>query len=333
MKTVIFNTSIGTSNRGDDIIFNSSEKYLENILNSGYTLYFGTHVKNIGLYNMNNLKVQFAKEADYKFILGTNLLTANVLRSMGQWQIGRLDRRIYKDSILMGVGTTMNHKKMTYYTKRMYEQILRKDIAHSVRDEESKELLSVIKGIDVINTGCPTLWNLTPKVCAKIPVNKMPNVILTVSGHPKLRNQEKDQLLLEIIEKNYDKIYLWVQTSEDEKYYRILNRKKEATMIYSFNEYQAICKNGKVDYVGTRLHGGIYAMQCGVRAIIVEIDHRAEGVREANNINTIKRNELSFDTLENMIYSTLRTEIHLREKEIKEWTSQFPELTKHTAIH
>lgn len=328
MKTVIFNTALASSNRGDEIIFNSAEEYLERLLKNSYTMYFGTHVRNISLYHLqkNNLKVKYANEADYKFILGTNLLTANIIRSLGQWQIGILDRRIYKNSILMGVGTTMNHGTLTHITKTMYEQILRKDIAHSVRDEESLELLSTIKGIDVINTGCPTLWKLTDEVCSKIPVDKSPNVIITVSGHTKLRNQEKDQLLINVIEKNYDKIYLWVQTSEDENYFRMLNHKKEATMIYSFKDYDAVCKNGKVDYVGTRLHGGIYAMQSGVRAIIVEIDHRAEGIRKTNHINTIKREEISAENLENMINSTIKTEIYLKEKEIREWTSQFPYL-------
>lgn len=324
MRTVIFNTVIGSSNRGDDIIFNSAEEYLLNLINSGYTMYFGTHVKNISWYNFNNIKVKYAKKADYKFILGTNLLTANALRTMGQWQIGILDRCIYKDCILMGVGTTMDHKPMTLYTRLLYEQILRKDIAHSVRDEESKAFLSNIKGIHAINTGCPTLWKLTADVCEKIPTNKAPNAILTVSGYKKQRNIKKDQLLLEIMEKNYDKLYLWVQTSEDENYFRMLKHKKEATMIYSFKDYESVCKNGKVDYIGTRLHGGIYAMQCGVRSIIIEIDNRAEGIRKANNIITIRRNALTTEALENMIHGTLKTEIHLREKEIKDWLSQFP---------
>lgn len=323
MKTVIFNTAVGSSNRGDDIIFNSAEEFLVDVLDYGYTMYFGTHVKNISLFHLNSPKVKFAKEADYKFILGTNLLTANVWRTMGQWQIGIWDRCIYKNSILMGAGTKVSNKEMTAGTRRMYEQILRKDIAHSVRDEESKEFLSAIKGLHVINTGCPTLWKLTQDVCERIPVNKSPNVIITVSGQKKHRKPEKDQILLDCAEKNYDRVYLWVQTAEDESYFNTLKHKKDIKKIYSFRNYQEVCKNGEVDYIGTRLHGGIYAMQCGVRTLIIEIDNRAAGIRETNNINTIKRNDLSVERLEGIIHGVLKTEIHLRDVEIKEWLSQF----------
>lgn len=324
MNAVVFNTALGSTNRGDDIIFNSAKECLSDLLNNCYTMYFGTHVKNMSIFLLNNIKVKFADKADYKFILGTNLLTANIFRSMGQWQLGILDRRIYKNSILMGVGTTKSHQNMTHYTRLVYEQILRKDIAHSVRDAESKEFLSTIKDIHVINTGCPSLWKLTADVCEKIPTTKAPNAVITVSGHEKHRNYAKDQILLDCVEKNYDRIYLWVQTSEDENYFNMLKHKKDVTMIYSFKDYESVCKNGKVDYVGTRLHGGIYAMQCGARSIIVEIDHRAAGIRETNNINTIKRAELSSNKLEAMIHSVIKTEVHLKDREIKEWLSQFP---------
>lgn len=323
MNILLFDTAIGTFNRGDDIILNSAEDALAPLIHQSYVMRLGTHINNLNLYHYlkNSKKLQFVDECDYKFVLGTNLLTANVVRSIGQWAVGPLSKRLYKDSIMVGVGITKDNQKPTLLTKQFYKDILRKDIAHSVRDEQSKKMLESICDVNVINTGCPTLWGLTPEVCAAIPTQKADNVVFTVSGQTKYQNRERDQLLLSTVEKSYDQIYFWVQTYEDEPYFRSLQHTKDVKYVYSLKDYGNILDNGNVDYVGTRLHGGIFAMQHGVRSTIVEIDHRAKGFREINNINTIERDRL--EELSDYIHGSIQTEVHLREKEIKEWTAQF----------
>lgn len=323
MNVLLFDTAIGTFNRGDDIILNSAEECLAPLLNRSYVMRLGTHINNLNIYHYlkNSKKVKFADDCDYKFILGTNLLTSNVVRSIGQWSVGPLSKRLYKNSILAGVGITKTNQKPTALTRAFYKDILRRDIAHSVRDEQSKQMLESICDVKVINTGCPTLWGLTPEVCGAIPVKKAPNVVFTVSGQTKYQNPERDQLLLSTVESNYDKIYFWVQTYEDEGYFKSLKHTKDVQYVYSLKEYESICENGNVDYVGTRLHGGIFAMQHNVRSVIVEIDHRAKGFREINHINTIERDKL--EGLADFINGEIKTEVSLREKEIKEWLGQF----------
>lgn len=126
----------------------------------------------------------------------------------------------------------------------------------------SLKFLSGVRGISVSNTGCPSLWKLTPCFCEKIPCEKARNAVVTVSGHRKYRNAVKDQKMIDLIERNYEKIYLWVQSTEDEQYFKLLKHTKGVKKIYSLHEYGQVCKNGNVDYIGTRLHGGIYAMRC-----------------------------------------------------------------------
>lgn len=323
MNIVVFDTAIGTFNRGDDIILHSTEKCLAPILENNYVMNLGTHINNFNLYHYlrNSKKLKYVDNCDYKFIMGTNLLTGDIIRSIGQWSVGPLSKRIYRNSIVVGVGVTKNNQKLTFYTKAFYKDILRTDIAHSVRDEQSKAMLESIGGVPVINTGCPTLWGLTPNVCDKIPTKKAPNAVLTISGQKKYQQPEYDQKLIDTVEANYDKIYFWVQTYEDEIYLQSLKHKKEFQFVYSLKNYGEICDNAQVDYVGTRLHGGIFAMQHGVRAVILEIDHRAKGFREINNINTLQRENM--DALADMLHGTIKTEIYLREKEIHEWMAQF----------
>ncbi|MDE5777321.1 MAG: polysaccharide pyruvyl transferase family protein [Lachnospiraceae bacterium] len=323
MDVLLFDTAIGTFNRGDDIILESTEKCLEPLLSKSYVMRFGTHINNLNLYHYlrNSKKVRYADNCDYKFILGTNLLTNDILRSIGQWSVGPLSKRLYRNSIMVGVGITKSGKSPTFYTKAFYKSILRKDIFHSVRDEESKQMLEAIEGVKAINTGCPTLWGFNQEVCSSIPVKKSCNAVFTLSGQKKYQNPERDQMLVSIVEQNYDKLYFWVQTYEDEGYFHTLKHTKDVHFIYSLKDYANVCENGRVDYVGTRLHGGIFAMQHGVRSVIVEIDHRAKGFREINHINTIERDKL--ECLPELINGNIKTEIILREKEIKEWISQF----------
>lgn len=323
MNILLFDTAIGTYNQGDIIIMESCLKAMEPLFNSHYVFRLGTHLQNFGLqhYIGKNSKYSFARNCDYKFILGTNIFSTNLLRSIGQWPITPISKNIYKNVIMMGVGITKPSVPLTKYSQMIYQNILRKDVIHSVRDEKSKHVMETIKGVSVLNTGCPTLWQLDEAACEKIPVGKSKNVVMTLSGQTKYRDIPSDQKLISIVEKQYDKIYFWAQTKEDIPYFNLFEHNKDVSFIYSLQEYKKVLHNACVDYVGTRLHGGIFAMQQGVRSIIIEIDHRAKGFHETNNLVTIPRE--SIEQVEYKINSTFKTEIHLRNKEIKEWISQF----------
>lgn len=323
MNIVLFNTAIATSNLGDYIICDSAKEELKSLLDTSFVMELGSHVKNFGVayYCYPNTKIDFLKRADYKFVLGTNLLTSNMLRSIRQWPMGLIERKAYKDCIMMGVGTTYDSIKMDVLTRQMYKQILRKDIAHSVRDEKSKQLIESLGNYHVIDTGCPTLWGLTEDVCQSIPKEKAKNVVFTVSGYKNQKDIEKDQCMLEILENNYDNLYLWVQTTEDNAYYETLKHNKPVKKLFTLEQFRNVCINGDVDYIGTRLHGGIFAMQNRVRSIIIEIDHRAAGFREINRIITLKRDHIN--ELEDLIHQNIKTEIKIRSKEINEWLGQF----------
>ena len=57
----------------------------------------------------------------------------------------------------------------------------------------------------------------------------------------------------------------------------------------------------ELDYVGTRLHAGVRAMQKGRRSIILSIDNRAREMGKDYNLNVIERNDIY--KLEEYIYS------------------------------
>ena len=76
---VIFDTAIGTSNLGDEIIFESVLNEMRTVLDSNFTLRLGTHITNFTLLQMmrKNMKVRYFQSADWKLICGTNLVAQN----------------------------------------------------------------------------------------------------------------------------------------------------------------------------------------------------------------------------------------------------------------
>lgn len=222
---------------------------------------------------------------------------------------------------MYGVGLTFyDRKPVDTYTKYIYNYILRKDIAHSVRDEDSKNFIEKL-GYKAVNTGCPTLWSLNDEHCCNIAKNKSNKVVITLSGQKKYQNPEKDIAFLKIISKNYKTVFFWVQTLNDKEYYESLQVNLNVEYIYSLYHYQQLLNSGDIDYIGTRLHGGIFALQNKVRTIILAIDNRARSFKKLNNIVSIDRNNI--EELDEMINSKFSTNIYIPENEIKLWLSQF----------
>ena len=321
MNITFFDTAIGSSNLGDIIIQRSIESALGGLLKNAFVIRFATHLKNYGLIqSINNFKINFSNKCDYKFIAGTNLLSSHLLKTCGQWQIGPISAELYKNSILVGVGTTSDNEQPSIYSKLIYKRILRKDIFHSVRDEQSEKILKNM-GFHVLNTGCPTLWKFTPEFCKSIPEKKQDNVIISLSGNKYFRDNEKDQSMLNQIEKLYDKKYFWAQTSEDESYFDSLNHSPDYSRVYSLESFSEICRSGGVEYVGTRLHGGVFAIQNGIRSLIIGIDHRARGFKESNNLNVFDRNNM--EELTDVLNGSMPTCININQTAIDEFLGQF----------
>lgn len=321
-KIIIFDTVIGTGNLGDIVIQSSLEEHLRPFFRKCFVARYATHLKNFNMLTYLRLRAKrkYANECDCKLIMGTNLLSYDIFNTRRQWQIGLLTWPLYKNSVLAGVGTTQSGKSLTSYSRFIYKRILSKKYIHSVRDDESCKLLESM-GIRAINTGCPTLWKLTPEHCAQIPQGKSERCVFSLSGFKDQLDRKKDGQLLKILRKNYRKLYFWCQTTEDEKYLDSFKNTSGIERIYNLETYAELLDKGNIDYVGTRLHGGIYALQHKVRTIIIAIDHRTRGFKETNNIVCLERDNIN--ELDSLINSSFKTEIVLKQKNIDLWKSQF----------
>lgn len=325
MKKVLFlDTSIATSNIGDEIINISIKNNFPEIFNDNYIYNLPTHTRTFTWYQklIYKKRMSLYEEADYKFLCGTNALYTNMLRPMPTWNINIFNYGLFKNTICLGVGLGVNSKKVNFYTKFLYKKVLSSEFVHSVRDENTKSFLEKL-GFKAINTGCPTLWGMDSMECEKIPTKKADRCIFTLTNyHSDVIN---DKLMIDIIKSNYSEIYFWPQCLEDIDYFKQLDRSNSSVHLLAPNidAYENILLAGDIDYIGNRLHGGIYALQHAVRTIIISIDYRAEEMSKDFSLQCIKRSQIK-EKLNEIINSNWSTSIsELNTDKINKWKKQF----------
>ena len=341
MKYIInFTPHIGSGNLGDYIIVDSIMKILKKIFD-GENIYFfniathqpltSYHRKMIKLLMKNKVKI-------VKIVSGTNLFNFfyTPFSSLNSWKVNYFDIPYLKGIILFGVGTQIRKVKTknflkkflekirAEYSKRFWRKILNSDFPHLVRDRESVDFLRGL-GLQGKNLGCPTLWLLTKEHCKEIPPKKANAVITTLTAYNP--DFKRDLRMFKILFEYYKKVYIWPQGIEDFLYLnKILKVIKYTPLVIppKLEDYDRFLISNEVDYVGTRLHAGIRALQHKKRTIIISIDNRARSFSRDFKIHSLERENI--DKLPDLINFEFETKISIPEKEIKKYLMQFKKL-------
>lgn len=318
-KIILFDPSISNVNIGDQIISESIKKEMDSILKSSYNVSISTHLP-LSWYYMRRIK-----DADLKFVLGSNLLKSTFFGLKRQWAVGFSTSKLAYPSVLVGVGWWQYNNKPNLYTKRLLKKVLSTDYVHSVRDQYTADILNSI-GIKAINTGCPTMWCLTEEFCKTIDTSKKDSVVFTLTDYNK--DIERDTSMIKTLLNNYDNVYFWPQGFYDMEYYNELVTFENNIQVInpSLKSYDELLDGENIDYIGTRLHGGIRALQKKRRALIVSIDNRARELSKDFNVPILERENIS--TLSDWIYSEEKVGIKLPINKIKEWKMQFESFKK-----
>jgi len=324
----IFDTSYGSLNLGDFIIMEAINNLLDDIIENPevYVVRVPTHM------NISKNYYEILRRSRLKILCGTNLFHLYYIpfAKFNSWKISFTQLNSLKNILLFGVGTSilgdnMSFKKKvkeivgTPYSKFMWKKLLVKEsnLCHSVRDMESFNILKELGFNNVLNTGCPTLWGLDEDHCNYIPTHRGESVVVTFTDYNKQLPQ--DEKMLKIIGKYYKKVYIWPQGSEDYKYITELlsltriNAEILPATLKSFDEILSV--NDNIDYIGTRLHGGIRALQHKKRSIIIAVDNRALSFGRDFNLPIIDRNNI--EELEEIINTQFQINIKLDKKAIE----------------
>lgn len=312
-EILLLNTEMGSDNLGDGIIMHHCRSVLYELLPDCTFYEVATHE-----YPTVD-DVQRMKRAKAVIVCGTNFLAARMELST-VWKYTEELLHI-PNLVLLGVGWG-GYGKASPYTAYFYRKLLRGSFLHSVRDEYTLRQLRAIGVKNVCNTSCVTMWGLGER-CAGIRAEKGSAVVTTITGY--YQNTENDRLLFDILRRNYAKVYFWPQGESDLDYMKglvdlsdihVLNRTIQA--------YEDCLRQEDIDYVGTRLHGGIYAMQHGRRTIIIGVDNRAVEITRDTNLPLVMA-EYVADELEDKIRSTWSTELVLDEDAIARWKTALKE--------
>jgi polysaccharide pyruvyl transferase WcaK-like protein len=315
-RILLLDPSIATFNVGDKIISQSVREHLKPIMDFSFVVEASTHLP-VTMYLKN---IFYSYDFDYRFVCGSNLIRGKMNSIMKLWDVNLRSASIISPLILVGVGWWKKGDKPNRYSKALYSRLLDKKMLHSVRDNYTLTQFQEMGFKNVINTACPTMWKLTKEHCKDIPETKATDVVTTLTDYDK--NPVADQQMINILSKKYRRVYLWLQGVNDFNYAHLMNLPENVELVNPvLEDYDALLERGDIDYVGTRLHAGIRALQKKRRTIILAVDHRALEKKKDFNLTVIDRHDI--DQLEAMIDSSFKTEINLPLANIEAWKNQF----------
>lgn len=309
----VFDPSIESDNMGDAIIYRYGNSVLRSIFYECDHLRVPTHMM------PEDVTLKELAKYRYKIVCGTNLITPHIEKH-SIWHFPS-DLNGCTNAITLAVGMEYYSDDVSKASCTTYKNLLSHSGIHSVRDRYTEKKFHEMGIHNVIYTGCVTLWDMTPEKCAAIPKTKAHNVIATITDYS--RDPENDRKLLETLLDHYESVYVWIQGKYDLEYLQSLTDiQKIKPVARDLDSFEAILNNGDIDYVGTRLHAGIFAINHGVRSIIVSIDNRAREMGTDTNLPVIEREELA-EKLGDMIETDFTTVLNIPWDNIYRWKQQF----------
>lgn len=317
MKIIsVLDTTVCNYNMGNAIIMEAIYRVIDELFPDAFIVKLQYAEK------FGKQSLRYIRTSDYTFMGGTNILSSK-MNKYSQIGFKLWDTVLIKNKlILLGVGWWQYQEPPNLYTRFLLRNLLSKDIVHSVRDSYTKRMLEKIGIANVINTSCPTTWYLTEDHCRDIPITKRDNVLITLTDYSK--NKDLDQKFIDIIFMNYKKIFFWVQGIGDLEYLsslNILDKNRLYIIPPKLHLYDNILENEDVDYIGTRLHAGIRAIQHKKRALIIAVDNRAKEIANDIGLNIVERGDTN--GILNFINNDYVTRLNIPFDNIRKWKEQF----------
>jgi polysaccharide pyruvyl transferase WcaK-like protein len=311
----VLDTSIATQNLGDFIIMDSVWKEVKSIFDDSFLTSFPTHEY---LTKESRKKIN---KSGVSIVGGTNLLSSN-MDSYKQWKTSLKDLTIKSEIVLTGVGWWQYQEKPNLFTKMFLKQILSNNYMHSVRDSYTQKMLSSIGIKNTLNTGCPTIWRLNSDGLSPTSSTKADSVVFTLTDYKP--SPKEDKILFDILIEKYKKIFFWPQGIGDFQY--LSSIVGDLGQIEVINPQLAslgtiLSSQGSIDYVGTRLHAGIRALQYGKRSIFIEVDNRSKEASKDFNFISLSRDKIQ--DLASLIDSRIYADYKIPFKSINQWREQF----------
>jgi polysaccharide pyruvyl transferase WcaK-like protein len=306
LKVLVFDPALENVNAGDEIISRS--------------------IQTLGLPNMENairltthrpLKLserRLVSQADYVILGGTNALSSHMER-FRQWLIDPdLAFRMRRKLILLGVGWWQYQEEPCRYTRTLFKQVFARDVPQAARDRYTADRLNAL-GHTTLMTSCPTMWRLPEEQRA---VGLSNSVVVTVTDYQ--RDVPVDRRWLDAVYSRYDNVRLVGMGPLDGAYmFEELNLPRKDWSGFGVDSLDAAVTDA--DFIGTRLHGGVRALQLGRPSVILACDNRAAEISRTTRLAVVDRRKP--DEIMRVLSGEVQKHLQLPLAAISAWTEAF----------
>lgn len=307
-----------STNIGDHIISDACRREIADFL-PDCQIIFGTTKSKMSSYAAGN-----AARCALVLACGANLLSSRHIFDRA-WQMNFASFAIARRVVTFGVGLS-DPATPTLPARTWLRRLLHPRLPHSVRDSRTEAFLRSLGFENVINTACPTMWRLSEDLRLREGLRKSSRCLFTLTDYAK--NADHDRKLVDILLRSYRELVFVPQGTGDLRYFRSLSADAEGRIRIgnpSLAFLDSVLSGKDVDYVGTRLHAGIRALQHGVRTIILAVDGRAEAIAADCNLPVLKRSQIK--RIEEAVNSRLDIEIRLPVEGIRRWKEEIRGVT------
>lgn len=310
----LFSSSKLSPNIGDHIISRASHRELKKIFGDDIKV---SEIPSHSFLNFESIKL--LKQADLSIIGGSNLLWFRMFPP-ASWPIGPVELMQYSNLVLMGVGWGAYNIKAGAYSKFIANKVLSNSYIHSLRDEYTTDICK--NNLDLknsINTGCHTTWHLAESEI-QYSKTKSDMCIFSLTDYDKAP-KEDSELIKQLSSLYGGNIILWPQGAGDLSYARSLGYTGKYIEPHLDAYIRFLENTQSVDYVGTRLHAGVLALEYGLNTLVIAIDNRATEISKDINLPILDRNNISH--LKDLILNGFEIDLKFNKDAISTWKSQF----------
>ncbi len=279
-----------STNLGDLIIRKSIDRIVDDLFPDATIERISTHTPPA------RELLERAVDADLNLVAGTNLLSSHI-GHYNQWKLfddplRHADPPAF-NAVLCGVGWWQYQDEPDAQTAWFYRKVLAPAGPHSLRDGYSLSQLHQCRVGGLYNTTCPTLWQLHGRETARTGAAKA--CLFTLTDYS--RSPADDALIRTLAALYPEGLVFFPQGSHDMEYITSLpafeeHREHIEILGHQPSSLDVLAARDTWDYVGTRLHAGIWSLEQGHSSLILHVDNRAKEIARETGLAVVARDDM-----------------------------------------
>jgi polysaccharide pyruvyl transferase WcaK-like protein len=308
-----FDWSRSSPNIGDQIISRASHRELKRIYNDSCELTsIPSHTQ------LDEKAYKILDKSDKVVVGGSNLFWFRLF-PRASWPLRLRDVFKLRNVCFMGVGWGSYKISTGPFGRFVCGSILNPTGHNSFRDKYSCKKALELGVPNPIFTGCHTTWAIGRNATA-FTQKKKKQCVFTLTDYAK--DPHTDRMFIALLKKMYGQrnLFFWPQGSGDLSYLEQLEIIQPYQVLKGdLPTFENFLRSTDVDYVGTRLHGGIFAMEHNKRSVIVSVDNRAVEMGQDLGLAVVSRDRL--DVLAEVLEGDTHYELTIPHANIDLWGS------------